>query len=57
MSNVELARLLCAAMLDLAQMVIWCQRGNSERARRCENRFRERVAVLDGMETDGDVDD
>ena len=36
MSNIELARFLMAAMWHLACMVIWYQRGNIERAERCE---------------------
>lgn len=57
MSNIELARFLCCVMFDLAQMLVWYQRGNTERAKRCEANFRKRVAILDEMGTDGDGND
>lgn len=50
MSNIDLARLLLAAMFEAAQLVIFAQRGNMERARKSEVRFKEWQASLDEME-------
>lgn len=57
MSNIELARFLCCVMFDLAQMLVWHQRGNTERAKRCEANFRKHVALLDEMEKEGGEDE
>ena len=50
MSNIELARCLMAAMWQLACMVIWYQRGNTERAKRCEKEFTKLSETLDKLE-------
>lgn len=52
MSNIGLARLLLAAMFEAAQMVIFAQRGNMERARKSEVRFKLWQAALDEMESE-----
>lgn len=50
MSNVELARFLCAAMWHLASMVLWLQRGNEGLATKAEDKFLELVKSLDELE-------
>ena len=54
MSNIGLARLLLAAMFEAAQMVIFAQRGNMERAKKSEIRFKEWQAELDRLESEGE---
>lgn len=50
MSNVELARFMCAAMWHLACMVMWAQRGNTDRMINAEDEFRELLDSLDRLE-------
>lgn len=52
MSNIELARFLMAAMWQLACMVIWYQRGNTERAKRCETEFMKLSEQAEKLEVD-----
>lgn len=54
MSNVELARLMLAAMFETAKMVVYWMRGNTKRAMECEDRFKEWTAMLDNLESDGE---
>lgn len=50
MSNIELARYLSAAMWHLACVVIWAQRGNTDRMTEAENEFRKLLVSLDELE-------
>ena len=52
MSDIELARLMLAAMFETAKMVLYWMRGNMKRAKECENRFKEWTAWLDELESD-----
>lgn len=50
MSNVELARFLATCMYQLAFMVVWFQRGNTARAKKCESDFKQTLSDLDALE-------
>ena len=39
MSNVEVARVILAAMWQIVGMVLYLQRGKDDRARECERKF------------------
>lgn len=54
MSNVELARLMLVAMFETAKLTVYWMRGNTKRAKECEDRFKGWTAMLDKLESDGE---
>lgn len=57
MSNTELARLLLAAMFEAAQLVVFLMRGNIERARKSEQRFKDWMEWIEKRESEGKEDE
>ena len=57
MSNTELARLLLVAMFEAAQLVVFSMRGNIERARKSEKRFKDWMEWIGERERDGKEDE
>lgn len=57
MSNTELARLLLAAMFEAAQLVVFSMRGNIERARKSEKRFKDWMEWIEKRESEGKEDE
>lgn len=53
MSNTELARLLLVAMFEAAQLVVFSMRGNIERARKSEQRFKDWLEWIGEREREG----
>lgn len=56
MSNTELARLFLVAMFEAAQLVVFSMRGNIERARKSEARFKEWLEWVEKRESEGKED-
>lgn len=57
MSNVELARFIAGIGWHLACMVVWYQRGNTDRASKSESEFRKLLDSLDELEHAKEVDE
>ena len=56
MSNIELARLLIAAMLRIAAIIVWQQRGNYEQAMREHKEVEKLLKALDDYEGGANYD-